>query len=83
MITDCLGLLLVVAVTAANTGDREAAVPLLERMRATHRTLRLIWADGGYTGVLTDWAGEKRHLVLEIVKRSDEPRFVVLPRRQG
>jgi transposase len=81
VITDCLGLLLAVAVTAANVGDREAAAPLLERARASHRSLRLIWADGGYTGMLVDWAGEKLHLVLEIVKRSDESRFVVLPRR--
>ncbi|MEU6300916.1 IS5 family transposase [Streptomyces erythrochromogenes] len=56
VITDCLGLLLVVAVTAANVGDREAAVPLLQRARASYRSLRLIWADGGYTGMLTDWA---------------------------
>ncbi|MEL5955718.1 transposase [Streptomyces sp. CLV115] len=81
VITDCLGLLLVVAVTAANVGDREAATPLLERARASHPSLRLIWADGGYTGMLVDWAREKLHLVLKIVKRSDEPRFVVLPRR--
>jgi transposase len=81
MVTDCLGLLLVVAVTAANTGDREAAVPLLERLRAAHRTISLVWADGGYTGILTDWAREKLRLTLQIVKRSDEPRFVVLPRR--
>ncbi|MGW6464645.1 transposase [Streptomyces rubiginosohelvolus] len=81
VVTDCLGLLLAVAVTAANVGDREAAVPLLERVVAAHRSLRLIWADGGYTGVLVDWAREKLHLTLEIVKRSDAPRFVVLPRR--
>ncbi|WP_405438519.1 transposase [Streptomyces avidinii] len=31
--------------------------------------------------MLVDWARERLHLVLEIVKRSDEPRFVVLPRR--
>ncbi|MFE7358378.1 IS5 family transposase [Streptomyces sp. NPDC057543] len=37
IVTDCLGLLLVVAVTAANTGDREAAVGLLTRLRALHR----------------------------------------------
>lgn len=81
VITDCLGLLLVVAVTAANVGDREAAVPLLEGVRGAHRSLRMVWADGGYTGMLVDWAREKLHLTLEIVKRSDEPRFVVLPRR--
>lgn len=81
MVTDCLGLILVVAITAANTGDREAAVPLLERLRAAHRRISLVWADGGYTGILTDWTREELRLTLEIVKRSDEPRFVVLPRR--
>ncbi len=35
----CLGPLLVVAVTAANVGDREAAVPPLERLRARHRKI--------------------------------------------
>ncbi|MEV7642957.1 transposase [Streptomyces rubiginosohelvolus] len=81
VVTDCLDLLLAVAVTAANVGDRGAAVPLLERVRAAHRSLRLIWADGGYTGMLVDRAREKLPLTLEIVKRSDAPRFVVLPRR--
>ncbi|WUV32521.1 transposase [Streptomyces sp. NBC_01483] len=82
VITDCLGLLLVVAVTAANVGDREAAVPLLERVHTAHRSLRLIWADGGYTGRLADWAGEKLQLTLQIVKRSDDQDgFVVLRRR--
>ncbi|MDJ0465328.1 IS5 family transposase [Streptomyces sp. H27-C3] len=81
VITDCLGLLLVVAVTAANVGDREAAVGLLERVRAAHRKLRLIWADGGYTGMLAGFARDALRLTLDIVKRSDEPRFVVLPRR--
>ncbi|MET8329440.1 transposase [Streptomyces sp. NPDC005181] len=81
VITDCLGLLLDIAVTAANTGDREAAVPLLESLRAAHRTITLVWADGGYTGMLVDRARETLRLTLEIVKRSDEPHFVVLPRR--
>ncbi|MFI6729820.1 hypothetical protein [Streptomyces atratus] len=43
--TDCLGLLLVVAMSAANTGDREAAVGLLTRLRALHRDICLVWAD--------------------------------------
>lgn len=42
IITDCLGLLLVVAVTAANVGDREAAVPLLQRLR--HCTGTCAWS---------------------------------------
>ncbi|MFJ9871424.1 transposase [Streptomyces sp. NPDC101165] len=49
IVTDCLGLLLVVAVTAANFGDRDAAVGLLTRLRRLHRDITLVWADGGYT----------------------------------
>ena len=49
IVTDCLGLLRVVAVTAANIGDREAATGLLTRLRELHRDICLVWADGGYT----------------------------------
>lgn len=82
IITDCLGLLLVVAVTAANVGDREAAVPLLLRLRRLHRDICLVWADGGYTGGLVDWCRQKLAFALEVVKRTDDMEgFVVLPRR--
>ncbi|MFE2967045.1 hypothetical protein ACFXKC_25895 [Streptomyces sp. NPDC059340] len=57
--TDCLGLLLVVAVTATNIGDREAAVGLLTRLRVEHRDICLVWADGGCTGSLIGWARQK------------------------
>ena len=80
--TDCLGLLLVVAVTAANIGDRDAATGLLTRLRRLHRDITLVWADGGYTGGLIDWCRHKLALTLEIVKRTDDMAgFVVLPRR--
>ncbi|MGW1092841.1 IS5 family transposase [Streptomyces sp. NPDC002596] len=83
IVTDCLGLLLlVVAVTAANVGDREAATGLLTRLRELHRDICLVWADGGYTGALIDWAREKLALTVEVVKRTDDTKgFVVLPRR--
>nr|WP_272927453.1 IS5 family transposase [Streptomyces sp. MnatMP-M77] len=43
IVTDTLGLLLAVAVTAANVGDRDAAVPLLRRLRTLHREITLVW----------------------------------------
>ncbi|MFK0047605.1 hypothetical protein ACIQU4_26610 [Streptomyces sp. NPDC090741] len=44
-------------------------------MRARHRDICLVWADGGCTGSLIDWARQ-------IVKRTDDMEgFVVLPRR--
>lgn len=82
LVVDCLGLVLAVAVTAASVQDRDAAVPLLERLRRQYFSVRLIWADGGYAGSLVGWAREKLRLTLEIVKRSDDVTgFVVLPRR--
>ncbi|MCX5165423.1 IS5 family transposase [Streptomyces sp. NBC_00264] len=82
IVTDTLGLLLVVAVTAANMGDRDAAVPLLERLRSLHREITLVWADGGYTGGLVSWCRQELALTLQVVKRTDAMEgFVVLPRR--
>lgn len=82
IVTDCLDLLLVVAVTAANIGDREVATGLLARLRELHRDICLVWADGGYTGALIGWAREKLDLTVEVVKRTDDQAgFVVLPRR--
>ncbi|WP_432190338.1 transposase [Streptomyces sp. Tue6028] len=82
IVTDTLGLLMVVAVTAANIGDRDATVGLLTRLRRLHRDITLVWADGGYPGGLVDWCRSKLALTLQIVKRTDDVQgFVVLPRR--
>ncbi|WP_229922393.1 IS5 family transposase, partial [Streptomyces noursei] len=82
LVVDCLGLVLAVAVTAASAQDRDAAVPLLERLRRQYFSIRLVWADGGYAGRLVDWAAEKLRLTLRIVRRNDDTAgFVVLPRR--
>ncbi|MFE3372479.1 IS5 family transposase [Streptomyces sp. NPDC059173] len=82
IVTDTLGLLLAVAVTAANIGDRHAATGLLSRLPHLHRDITFIWADGGYTGGLVDWCRDELALTLEIVKRTDDlAGFVVLPRR--
>ncbi|MFD5435806.1 IS5 family transposase [Kitasatospora sp. NPDC127067] len=78
---DTLGLLLVVIVTAASVSDREAGRDLLERLRARHRTITLVWADGGYTGWLVDFASAVLALALTIVSPDDVSGFTVLPRR--
>lgn len=44
--------------------------------------LARVWADGGYTGHLTDWTTQDLGLVLDIVRRSDDAAgFEILPRR--
>ncbi|WAX80193.1 IS5 family transposase [Streptomyces sp. KMM 9044] len=82
VITDCLGTILMVMVTAANVTDRQAARIMLPGLRERFRELTLVWADGGYTGRLVDCAKEELQLTLQIVKRSDDMKgFVVLSRR--
>ena len=79
---DTLGLLLVVLVTAACVQDRDAARPLLWRLRAGYRGIRRVWADGGYAGKLVAWATGVQHLVIDVVrKHPGQSTFEVLPRR--
>lgn len=80
--TDCLGLLLMVTVTAASVQDRDGAHRLLALLRERFSTISLVWADGGYTGRLVVWAKHVLRLAVTIVKRTDNTAgFVVLPRR--
>jgi transposase len=82
LVVDCLGLLLAVMVTAASVTDRDAANALLPRTRARYFRLKLIWADGSYSGSLVEWAAAALKLVLEVVKRAENTvGFTVLPRR--
>ncbi|MEU5439109.1 IS5 family transposase [Streptomyces sp. NPDC020719] len=82
VITDSLGLLLMVLVTAGNITDRQAARGMLPLLRKRFPKITLVWADGGYAGRVVTWAKEKLQLTLQIVKRSDDMKgFVVLQRR--
>lgn len=59
VITDCLGLILMVMVTAGNITDRQAARGMLPLLRTRFPKIGLVWADGGYAGRLVAWAREK------------------------
>jgi transposase len=82
LLTDSLGLLLGVVVTAASVQDRDAAVTLLRRARARGRRLQRIWADSAYEGNWTSWAAHHCATTIDIVKRGhNHTGFQVLPRR--
>ena len=85
LLVDTLGLIWAVVVHSAGIQDRDGAKLLLERAAqdpALMASLKKIWADGGYAGLLEDWVQEHYECVLEIVKRPDEAKgFVVLPHR--
>jgi putative transposase len=66
----------------ANVQDRDGAKLVISKLKGLFPRLHLIWADGGYRGVLIDWVKEFGGWVLQIVKRSDDVKgFKVLPRR--
>jgi putative transposase len=81
IMVDKLGMLLLVVVHAANIQDRDGAKLLLFRAANRFPRLLLILADGGYAGQLIQWVKSVCHWTLEIVKRTELHKFVVLPRR--
>ena len=81
ILVDTLGLLLAVVVHPANIQDRDGAKTVFERIKDSFPRLKLIWADGGYRGKLVEWVSGLRDWVLEIVKRTEDHCFVVLPKR--
>lgn len=78
---DTLGLLLSVCVHKGNVQDRDGARPTLAMLKKAGRRLKKIFADGAYAGKLEEWALKFGGWVLEIVKRPEIRRFVVLPKR--
>lgn len=77
-----MGLLLGVVVHSASIQDRDGAKLLFEKVKDKLKSLKLVWADGGYAGKLIEWVKESCFWVIEIVRRHDDLKgFHVLPRR--
>ncbi len=82
IVTDTLGLLLVVVVTAASVQDRDGGVDALKAAHGWYPRLRHVFADGGYAGGLVVRARRYWTMTLEIVsKPKDQRGFAILPRR--
>ena len=81
MIVDTLGLIVGLAVHAGDIQDRDGAEIVFSEIAGRFTRMKKLWADGGYAGELVvnvkRWYGR----ALEIVKRSDAGKFVVLPKR--
>lgn len=82
LLTDTLGLPLVLIVHAANIQDRDGLALVCRRVRRRFPWLTLIYADAGYQGDRAACAAAQERLRLEIVKRPrDAEGFHLLPRR--
>ena len=82
ILTDTNGRLLTVHVHGADIQDRDGGKGVLKRSRKRYPVVQCAYADGGYAGRLVEWAKDKTHIVLEIVRRNATAKgFEVLPRR--
>ena len=82
ILVDTLGLLLIVVVHTADIADSQGARMVLSKARWRFKSLKHVWADGGYVGSLIEWAKHNFNLVVQVVKRSDNDKgFKVLVRR--
>jgi transposase len=81
IVTDTLGLLLAVLVTAASVQDSAAGTHLIDQVAVAHPTIRKVWVDGGYRQHLVEHAATVG-IDMEIVQRTPETKgFSPLPKR--
>lgn len=83
IVVDTIGCLLVVWVHAANVFDGKAARQVLTNLFLLFHTVKIIWADCGYSGAeLLDWVSLQFECDLTVVRRKKGTQgFHVLPRR--
>jgi len=82
IITDTMGLLLVVVVHAANIHDSKSASEVISNLRGRFDKLKKIFADGGYRGELINHIKQTFGWAIDIVLRSDNNKsFEALPKR--
>ncbi|MFD9510357.1 IS5 family transposase [Streptomyces mirabilis] len=81
IVTDTIGLLLAVLVTAASVQDSVAGTRLLDQVAADHPGVRKVWVDGGYRQHLVEHAATLG-IDMEIVTRTPGTRgFTPMPKR--
>jgi transposase len=82
VVTDTLGLLLVVLVVPAGVQDRRGARQLLVDLYFDHRRCRHLFTDAGFSGTLVGWAKDVLGTTVEVVKKKPgQKTFEALPRR--
>ncbi|HLQ90731.1 MAG TPA: IS5 family transposase, partial [Xanthobacteraceae bacterium] len=82
ILVDTLGLLLSIVVHPADIQDRDGIREVLRQARRSFPFIERIFADAGYQGPKAAQAvAETGRWTIEIVKRTDAHKFVVLPKR--
>ena len=82
LLIDTIGMLLAVIVHPANVQDRDGAEPLLRQARRLFPFIARLIGDAGHQGPkMAAAVARTGHWTIEIVRRCDRHRFVVLPKR--
>jgi len=82
IVVDTLGLVMIIVIHAANIRDSVGAREVMRTLKDKYLTgIVKIFADEGYVGELIEWVRIQYHWTLEIVKRTEEHKFKVLPKR--
>ena len=82
ILTDTVGNMLNVVVSAANVSDIAGGKLVIEKILDTFSTIEKIWADGTYRGELLNWVAARFRFRIEPVLRPEGQKgFQVLPRR--
>ena len=82
IVTDTLGNMLEGVVHGAGVQDRDGAPGLIDQTSETYPTLVKLFADGGYAGQKLEAAvAHINRLSIDIIKRCNTGKFVVLPHR--
>jgi len=68
-------------VHSAGIQDRVGARAVLTRLFCRFDTITKVFVDGGYTGTLIEWAKQMFGYTVEVVKRTEQHLFQVLPKR--
>jgi putative transposase len=83
LLTDTLGLPLVITVHSAGIQDRDGFGQVIDKVKRRFPWLRIVFADTDYNAIQTQCAAAQNKLRLEIVKRPrDAEGFHLLPRRR-
>ncbi len=81
IIVDSLGLILAVVIQSGCTQDRDGAVEVVEKLVESWRKIIKIFADSGYRGAIIEKIKHRFKITVEIIKRTEQHLFKVLPKR--
>ena len=82
IVVDTLGLILTVVIHTAGIHDSNGATQTLQALKVKYLgCIKKVFADSGYIGDLIQWAKTFLCFEIEIVKRTEEHVFKVVPKR--